>query len=328
MERIRNLSPLTVLLIAVGALLLISTAGVAQDWKGRARVTGSVTDMDGNPIPTATVTLQLNGEEGRGPEPIQVNKKGKWSFLGLTGGPWTVIIEAPGYDVSEGVMPVSQAAANKPLLKSLKKAGTTVAAGADPAAAAAAAAAAEASSKLSEAGSLIDAGDLAGGRAVLAEIVGTLDTTRQAPIYLAIAQTYLQEENVADAIATMQKGLEIDPNHGETLSLISTILINEGRADEAQVYMDRMPEGMKIDPTALLNQGIEKYNAGDIDGALEQFEAVVADYPEYAEGVYYRGLCYLNKGNMEGAKADFTKFLEIAPDHAKAAEAKEFLSYL
>ena len=327
MERIRNLSHHLSLLIALGALLFTATAGVAQDWKGRARITGTVTDEAGQPIPTATITLQLNGEEGRGPAPIQVNKKGKWSYLGLTGGPWTVIIEAPGYDVSEGVMPVSQAAANKPLLKSLKKAGSSAAAG-DPAAAAAAAAAAEASSKLSEAGSLIDAGDLAGGRAVLNEVVGTLDTGRQAPIYLAIAQTYLQEENVADAIMTMQKGLEVDPNHGETLSLISTILVNEGRADEAQVYMDRMPEGVKIDPTALLNQGIEKYNAGDIDGALAQFEAVVADYPDYAEGIYYRGLCYLNKGNMEGAKGDFTKFLEIAPDHAKAAEAKEFLSYL
>lgn len=324
MERIRNLSQHTALLLAAGALLFTATAGVAQDWKGRARITGTVTDEAGEPIPTATVTLRL---DGRGPDPIQVNKKGKWSYLGLVGGNWNVTIEAPGYDVSEGVMPLSQAAANKPLLKSLKKAGSSLAAS-DPAAAAAAAAAAEASSKLSEAGSLIDAGDLAGGRAVLNEIVGTLDTTRQAPIYLAIAQTYLQEENVDEAIATMEKGLAIDPNHGETLSLISTILVNEGRAEEAQAYIDRMPEGVKIDPTALLNQGIEKYNAGDVDGALAQFETIVAEYPEYPEGIYYRGLCYLAKGNTDGAKADFTKFLEIAPDHAKAAEAKDFLNYL
>lgn len=324
MEHIRSLFKHTASLLAVATLLFTATAAMAQDWKGRARITGTVTDEAGDPIPTATVTLRLNG---RGPDPIQVNKKGKWSYLGLVGGPWEVTIEAPGYDTSEGVMPLSQAAANKPLLKSLKKAGSSLAA-ADPQAAAAAAAAAEASSRLSEAGSLIDAGDLAGGRSVLQEIVGTLDETRQAPIYLAIAQTYLQEERVDEALAAMKQGLEIDPNHGDTLSLISSILVNEGRAEEAQAYIDRMPEGVKIDPTALLNQGIEKYNAGDVDGALAQFETIVAEYPEYAEGIYYRGLCYLNKGNMDGAKADFTKFLEIAPDHAKAAEAKEFLSYM
>ncbi len=322
--------PLTIQLAVLAFILLFgltSSAALAQDWKGRARIQGTVLNENDEPIAGATVTLTLSG---RGPAPIQTNKKGKWSYLGLTGGPWSVVIEAPGYAVSEGSVPISQAVPNEPINKKLKPAGSVAAAvgSVDPAAAAAAAAAQAASEALSRAGQLLESGQRAEGRAVLEEIVGTLDANRQGSIFMAIAQTYLEEEDTTNAISTMERALAVDPQHVDTLSKLSSILINEGRAEEAQQYIDRMPAGAKIDHNALLNQGIAKYNNGDTDAALVDFQKIVADYPEVPEAYYYRGLCYLAQGKTDEAKADFTKLIEMAPEHPKAAEAKDFLQYL
>ena len=74
--------------------------------------------------------------------------------------------------------------------------------------------------------------------------------------------------------------------------------------------------------------GIKKYNDKDVTGALEMFDRVVRENPNLPDAYYYRALAYLNQGKTEEAKADFRKLLEIAPDHEKAAEAKEFLAAL
>jgi regulator of sirC expression with transglutaminase-like and TPR domain len=54
----------------------------------------------------------------------------------------------------------------------------------------------------------------------------------------------------------------------------------------------------------------------------------VTQNPEYPDGYYYRGLVRLNNQDNAAAVADFKRFLELAPEHPKAAEAREFLSYL
>ena len=87
----------------------------------------------------------------------------------------------------------------------------------------------------------------------------------------------------------------------------------------------QLPEGTKIDPVSLLNVGIRAYNEGKYDKALESFNRVAAENPELADAYFFRALAYMPIGKMKEAKADFQKFLEMAPNHAKAKEAKEML---
>jgi regulator of sirC expression with transglutaminase-like and TPR domain len=62
--------------------------------------------------------------------------------------------------------------------------------------------------------------------------------------------------------------------------------------------------------------------------AMGHFSSVVEDNPDLADGYYYRGLIYLQQGDSAAALADFQRFLELDPEHAEAATAREFLSYL
>ncbi|MEM6701893.1 MAG: carboxypeptidase regulatory-like domain-containing protein [Acidobacteriota bacterium] len=321
----RRLTLLSCFFLLTG--LALATAASAQDWKGRARVQGLVTDENGQPVVGATVTLRRGDADGPGPDALTTNKKGRWSFLGLTGGPWNVTIEHPGYDVSEGTMPVTEAGTNDLVRTQLDLAGAAAAAE-DPAVAAANAAASAASDALTRAGSLLSEGKGAEARAAMAEAMESLDAARHPQILLSIAKSHFQDGNTADAISTLEKGLAIAPEDPESLKLISSILVNEGRQEEANAYIAKLPEGAKVDPNALLNQGIQKYNGNDLDGALADFDAIVADYPDNADAYYYRGLVNMGKGLLDPAKADFQKMLDLAPDHANAGEAKQFLEYL
>jgi Tfp pilus assembly protein PilF len=317
---------------SAAALAILSFAGAAgaQDWAGRGRVQGVVTDDAGQPIEGAVVRLK-KGENGGGPPEIKTSDKGRWSYLGLAGGTWNMEIEATGYAISEGIFPVNEYGTNDPIRITLVKASAVAASpgsGAGAAADPAAAKIAEATKQLGEAGKLIESGKIEEGRKLLYDALPLLDASKQATVFFQIARTHYQQSDTKTAIEVLGKGLAVDPNHVESLRLISSLLVNEGRQEEAQPYIARLPAGQKIDPNALLNLGIEKYNGNDLDGALAQFDQVVASYPDLPDAYYYRGLVHMGKGNNAQAIADLTKLLELAPNHDNAGEAKQFLDYL
>lgn len=331
MRRARTLSVVSF----VVALCCLPLTSLAQDWSGRGRIQGVVVDQNGDPVADAKITLTLGGPEGGGPPPFTTNAKGKWSYLGLSTGPWTVLIEKDGFLVSEGIAPVSEYQRGKQLETVLKP---VSAAQIDPnkltaeqeAAMAAAQAKAEAQQALLDAGNAaMEANDTATAKAKFQELVD-MSEGGAAKTYglLGVARATYAEGNVDGAVATLKMALEHEPGNVPALKVLSSILVDEGRQAEADVYIAQLPEGENIDPNAFLNQGIEKFNANDIEGALAIFDRVVSDYPDMADVYYYRGLANMNSGNNAQALADFRKLLELDPATNKAGEAEQFIEYL
>ena len=62
--------------------------------------------------------------------------------------------------------------------------------------------------------------------------------------------------------------------------------------------------------------------------ARTYFTKAIEIDPSKADGYYYRGLSYLNAKKNAEAKADFKKYLELAPDGSEAKEAREILQTL
>jgi tetratricopeptide (TPR) repeat protein len=308
------------LLLYLTLFLAGATALNAQDWAGRGRLQGIVTDAANTPIKDAKVTVYL-GEEGRGPEPVRTDKKGRWSVLGLATGGWTFVIEAPGYKAAEGVTTVVSEGLGpgqtlritlNPIPKEMQEPK-----GPDPRA------------MIEQGNALLVEKKYAEARAKYQEAVGLITVVEShVPVLRAIANTYYAEGKPDEAIATLKKALEIVPDDQETLKLLATLLVNEGKEEEAKAYMAQIVGGFKLDPNTLLNQGIEAYNANRLDEAAAKFEQVVAENPALPDAYYYRGLIYLNQQKNAEAKADFEKLLELAPDYPKASEVKEFLKYL
>jgi len=307
-----------VTLLPVAFLLLIGSFAplLAQDWAGRGRLNGQVVDENRQPIENARVFLLQGGE---GPDPIVTNQKGRWSFLGLANGPWTIRIEADGYVPREGPAQVNQYAASKALVTTLRPI---------PEEMLAKAAATEAMKHLETGNQLLSEDKPVEARAEYQAALVDLEQQSHAPVLVGIASTYYSEDNLQAAEETLLQVLEIEPDNVEALKLLSSMLVAQGREEEAKPLMDRLPEGQALDADAYLNVGIDAYNDGRLDEALVEFDKVVQRFPDLPEAYYYRGLVLLNQGDNDGAIADFEKLLAMAPDDPRATEATSFLEYL
>ncbi len=302
--------------VSAAALLLAAVPAGAQAWKGKGRLQGKIVDPEGNPYAGAKITLHLPDQPDLGPEPFTSDKKGRWSYLGLTGGQWKIIIETEEYLVSEGTLKVNESGGpGQPVIIELKSPSpeqiqdTAVI-------------------EVQRGNELFKAGNFTEARAAYEIAMETIDAGSKPAVLRGIAQTYRFEEQNDKALETFQKALELDPDDIETLKLVVNVLLAEGRNAEAEPYIARLPAEEKLDAASRLNMGIELYNGGDLDGALKHFDQAIVDYPEESDGYYYRGLCLLGKEQNEDAASAFQKYLEIAPDGPRAAEAKQFFEYL
>lgn len=343
MLRFRKLSFVLVLAL-ITALPL-----AAQDWSGRGRVQGKVTNQDGNPLVGATVILHQAGSPDRGPDALTTNKKGAWSYLGLAGGAWTIMVQMEGFVPSEGTMNVTELGINptvsmqlRPIPKEQKIA--------------------KAMGFISQGNELLQNKQYAEARVQYELALEDLEDVDQSAVLRGIASSYVGEGNNAKALETLQRALALNAEDGETLRSIARLnfemgnmeqaidtlkqahvvdaedvttlqvlidlLVRANREEEAQAYMAKLPADAKLDAETVLNTGIKLYNDNKLDEALEQFDRAVQENPDLPDTYYYRGLVYLNKGENELSAADFRKLLELAPDHAKAGEVKEFLKYV
>ncbi len=311
------------ILAPLGLLLVIASTApsAAQDWTGRGRVNGVVTDdASKKPVKDATVTLRLANQPDQGPKPLTTDKKGRWGFLGLLGGDWTVKIEAKGYVPSEGSIHVNEFQPN-PLLQISLRTLASVVPKQDP--------------KLAAAQKEIDAGDAllqqhkaAEAHAQYEKALPMFEGDNKVIVLRRIATCQMIEGDDAGAVDTLKSALELKPDDEPSLKLLVDRLIVLHRDDEAQQYMAKLPEGTALDPNTLLNLGINAYNDNKLEDALAKFQQVVAAKPDWPDGYYYRGLAYIASGKTAEAKADFQKVLELDPNSHYAGDCKEFLKSL
>ncbi|WP_072622333.1 tetratricopeptide repeat protein [Spirulina major] len=80
------------------------------------------------------------------------------------------------------------------------------------------------------------------------------------------------------------------------------------------------PDTSHIKPEAkeLFNQGVDRYQAGDLMGAIDLWSQAIEIDPNFAYAYYNRGLAYSNLKRYEEAITDYTSAIEIDPNDASA----------
>ena len=311
-----------------GALLagfLLAAAVSAQGWAGRGRLSGTVEDPEGNAVEGASIKLTL---DGAGPEDVETNRRGRWVRAGLRSGEWIVLVSKPGFVPTEHTVTLNEYATggDRPVLKTELE---PIGAGAAGTAALADDASAQAARGLLEQGNgLLAVEDFEGALAVFSEALPSLPDGAKASVLVIIAQTQARLERDDEAIANLEKALALAPENVDALRLMSRRLTVLGRSEEAQQYLERLPEDLRADPEILLREGVDLYNRNDFEGAVEKLTAAIEGEPEWADAYYYRGLARMAASQNEAAAADFRKLLELAPDGERAEEAKQFAEYL
>ena len=301
-------------------LLMVAAELPAQDWRGKARVDGWVKDKSGKPIPGATIALSR--PKGGGTS-IQSNDKGYWAILGLASGMWNIDVSAKGFETRKVNVSLSEGSRIPPMEIVLESAAPAAAASGT---AAPNQAAMEVKAAVEDGNRLLTEKKYAEARAQYEKALAVIPDN--AALLKGVAQTYHGENNRPKAIETLKKVQQIDPGDNDNRMLLASLLLEDGQLDEGQKLLDGLPPGAVKDPAVYVNVGILFMNKNNPAQAQVYFTKAIEVDAAQPDAYYYRGLSYLGAKKTAEAKADFKKYLELAPQGENAKEVREIVQSL
>lgn len=303
--------------------LLAASALSAQDWTGRGRLEGNVKDPDGKPIPDATISLRWT--DGKGPD-VKANEKGHWARMGLNGGMWNVDISAPGFQTRKTSYNVSQAGRNEPINVTLEKA-VPQEAPHEELSVGGKKISKETAEAIEKANQSWNAKNWPDARANYEKVLADLPDNEGVLEHLEFACYNAKQYD--DALKYAKQVVALAPDNTNSWLVIAEIELQKGDLDAGKAAIEKVPDDKITDPGPYLNMGINYYNKNRGAEAEQWFTKAIAKAPESpdnADAYYYRGLSRYAEKHADDAKADFEKYLQLAPAGANADTVKELLN--
>ena len=286
------------------AILIMAMLVPAAAWAGaEGRLSGTIVDESGKGVEGVTVTLIELANDKR--EVKETNKKGRFSFLILDStADFGIRMEKQGWiTIQEGVDP--QAGGTTRLEWTMKQGSALEAGAAAPADPAAAPKGTRAAIEAYNAGAeAYNVGDRAAAIAKFGEAI-ELDPTMEAG-YKALAEVYLAEERIDDALATTAKYIEVAPDSAQAISLRYDTLKEAGRGAEGTALLDALVEKDPSPETAvrLFNMGLDASRNGQLETALAGFSRALQIDPNLGQAYLGVADTYLRLGRVrQGARA-------------------------
>jgi tetratricopeptide (TPR) repeat protein len=127
---------------------------------------------------------------------------------------------------------------------------------------------------------------------------------------LGLAQS---EQDVAEAIGSFRRALELDSRH--TLARYNLALVLK-RADRLPEAIATLQRAIEIEPRAEAHYtlGVIYWQQGDLDRAANALSAAVAAGPQYADAHYTLGAVRAARGDAAGAVESLRRALVLRPD--------------
>ncbi len=293
-----------------GAFLLLAAAAWAQT---QGRISGLVTDADGNPIDKAEVKIVSQRSSSIHYE-LKTGKDGRFVQVGVAPGYYMVTSQKTGFlpaskelhvgvageATFEGRMRSADAATEKSI--------------------------SEADKQFLKGNSLYGSGKFAEAAELYREALKLDASSWRAHLNLGLA---LKKLNSADeALAEFRKSAELNPESYSANKETGESLGKAGKFAEAKPFYEKAVSLSPDDPDAHYNLGVCLLNTGESEPALAQFKRTIELKPDYADAYYQAATLLIGQNQVPEAVADLEKFLELAPNHEKAPVARQILQAL
>jgi tetratricopeptide (TPR) repeat protein len=301
--------------VAVIAAAMLATSAMAQA-RGNARLSGKVVDEQGQPVADVVVHAQMTGQTDV--LTAKTDKKGEWRINGASNGEWKVELAKAGVGTAADVIEVKEDKA-PPLNVTLKKG--AAAAAVDPMA--------EVNGQLQKAAEIAQAGNVPGARKMYEDLLAKYPQIYQLEGF--IARTYAAENNVPQALEHLKINLDKETNPSEQIQLKlfqADLLMQSGDKAGANAILSAIDVKDAKDPYTFINQSINLINDKKGPEAVELLTKLIAQFPTTNELYYYRGRAYVASDKLDDARADFEKYVSLAPTTKEAADAKKILEQI
>ena len=136
--------------------------------------------------------------------------------------------------------------------------------------------------------------------------------------YNNLGNAFLNKGDTDEAIAQLQKSLEINPAYDIARTDLGQAFLKKGRVDEAMVQLQKAVELNPNQKVARNNLGLALTRKGKSGEALEQIQLALALDPNYADAHNNLGALLFQKGQADEAIAQFKMALALKPDYADA----------
>jgi tetratricopeptide (TPR) repeat protein len=275
--------------------------GKPAGWRGKAQISGKITDEAGKGVPEAKVTfIFVSSNDGFF---ATAKKNGEFSAKDIQAGAWRVQIEAPNFVTVRRELTVVESK-NPVIDVHLKRDNSP--------------------ELLAKAEGLFKAGQLAEART---EYLKVLEAHPElTAINRAIAFTYGREKNNAEALKYLDLALAGNPNDPVLLQLAAVSAIELSEYPRALEYLAKIDDGTISDPEILLNTAMNLLNRRRSAEATAVLDRVIARFPENPDAYFYRGYAKMQASKAADARPDLEKYLALAPAGAQAEQAKTMLA--
>ncbi|HJQ18455.1 MAG TPA: tetratricopeptide repeat protein [Allosphingosinicella sp.] len=131
--------------------------------------------------------------------------------------------------------------------------------------------------------------------------------------FLARGYSYVDRLQSKDALSDFDRAIQLAPDSSLAHSLRALALVRLARLDEAEVAIDKALSRDTVEPRAFQIRGLLQARRGRPKDAIEDFSRNLP--PEAASAIWLveRGLAYERTGQLEKARADLQRAVELKP---------------
>jgi tetratricopeptide (TPR) repeat protein len=303
-------------------LLIFSVAAFAQAGRGKARLSGTVVDENGEPVAEADVKIEF--EKGGLTDSTTTNKKGEFYFLGLGTGRVIVTASADGFLDNSVPMSISQLADGarnfvSVVLKEDKEKKLRLK---DAAALA----------ELEKGNQLFAERKFDEALAIFQEFAANNPSVFQ--IYFNIGDVYREKGEFDKAneqylLAQAQAKEKADiVLQAKALASLGEVCLRQEKFKEAGDYFTQSIALNPKDEILAYNVAEIFFGRNQTDKAIEYYKLATQIKPEWSEPYLKMGYAYLNKGDMKQAIASLNEFLKHDPESPQAPVVKGLIESL
>lgn len=299
-----------ILFIAI-SLMLIFHSGFSQAYKGAGRLRGMVTDMEGNPLESATVKL-FSIKANSGFE-TKSDKKGEWKADWIRSGLWHIDFMKIGYEPQKISIRISELGKNPFLEIKLKKIEGL-------------AMTEKIVKDFEKANKYYDEEKYEKAIVAYGKILG--DYPEAFIINKNIGNAYFALGDYENAVEFYKKVMEKQEENSEMFILIGNAYINKKDHEEALEWYRKVNVGDIEDVIPVYNIGVLFFNDRNYEKAIAYFKRAVEIDDGFSDGYYQLAMSYLASGQNEEVVELLEKFLEIDPESSKAPTARSIIETL